>query len=139
MVQHSVAILLCYKQFSPWNYMTMCYTQKPWLMVLEAMKDSLWWANLVLRAFSPISPAQSAEPNSRASCKGETGWDLKAGEMREKGFQEKKSTFLAFRPVTVLLNHIFFFFPGERGRTLEKCLCFETVMSIIELSKKKRV
>lgn len=61
----------------------------------------------------------------------------KLGEMREKGFRKKINLSLAFRPVTAPQPHLFFFFPGERGRTLEKYLYFETVMSIIELGNKR--
>ena len=62
----------------------------------------------------------------------------KLGEMREKGFRKKSTFHLPFN-LSLLLNYIFFFFfyPGEKGRTLEKCLFFEIVMSIIELDKKR--
>ena len=59
------------------------------------------------------------------------------GERREKGFRKKSTFHLPFN-LSLLLTY-FFFFPGERGRTLEKCLFFEIVMSIIELGKKNGV
>lgn len=139
MVQHSVAILLCYNQFSFSSKITwLCVTHKSLGLWCLRQWRTHWWSRIwFLRAFNPISPGQSAEPNSQANCRERQAETWEAGRDERKGFQKKNQPFTCLSTCHCSSTTSFFFFPGERGRTLEKYLYFETVMSIIELGNKR--